>query len=85
MGTVDLETSTTYELVLSVAHLALLVSPEDATAVLAEVSRTEALMPVVDPTGYRAIAANMADARRLVEAFIEFRRAPAQLVGEATQ
>mgnify|MGYP001014322138 FL=1 len=63
-----------YELMLSLSRACLIISLADAQAVAAELSRMDALMPILDPTGYRAILPQRAGHARFIAAFVAFRR-----------
>lgn len=76
-----LELSDILALIRSVQQSAYLIPLADAQAVAAEISRTDGLMPLFDPTGYQAIAGKIAGNRELVDAFIVYRRA-LEKVGE---
>ncbi|MHB0874555.1 MAG: hypothetical protein ACYC5O_00780 [Anaerolineae bacterium] len=70
------------DMINTVSQLALLIPAEHADAVLQAINRHETLQPVVDPTGYREVADNLPGHKREVEAFLEFRRALAEIAGE---
>jgi hypothetical protein len=65
----------THGLAISCASSAMLVSMEDAEHLVREINRTEALMPILDPTGWQRIAKTEQDHLRIAQAFLEFRRA----------
>ena len=58
----------TWERIMGFCFLARQVSVADVRAVLAELDRTDTLMPIVDPTGYRAIMGNVAQHREVAAA-----------------
>lgn len=64
----------------NVARQAMYVSVDDAVALVAEIDRTEALMPLLDPTGYRQIQGTAPAHKAVAEAFLAFRRAIAAAV-----
>lgn len=64
------------------ARVAACVSLEDADALLGEIERMDAFMPFLDPTGYMKIAGNIPTHRRLVRAFIGFRRELHDITGQ---
>lgn len=73
----------------TVCQIALMIPVADAEAVLNEMGRMDALMPIVDPTGYRKIMRNVPGHEDEVRAFLTFRReleriAPKEPVQEAT-
>lgn len=51
----------------------------DAVEVVAEISRTETLLPIVDPTGFQRISKTMPAHGKVAQAFLEFRRALEEL------
>lgn len=53
--------------------LAMEIPKQDVSTVLCEISRTHALMPIIDPTAYKQISANAEDNENLVNAFFKFR------------
>lgn len=70
----------TYEQILAVARIAACLDLDRCQAVVAEFGRMHALMPIVDPTGYRRLRATMPDHERLANAFLTFRLALVNLV-----
>jgi len=71
----------TLEVIQAIARSASVVSVEDTKAVLREIERTDALMPIVDPTSYMSMARTLPQHRRLVRAFLAFRRELDDLAG----
>lgn len=69
----------TKQLVDNAAHMALLVPLEDARALVQEIDRTDTLMPLLDPTGYRAIMDTLPQHRMVAKAFLAFREELAKL------
>lgn len=67
------DVSLTKQLVDNAARMALLVPVEDARALVQEIERTDTLMPLLDPTGYRAIMDTLPQHRKLAKAFLAFR------------
>ena len=65
----------------NVARTAMMVSTDDAVEVLNEINRTSAIMPVLDPTGYREISENIPGHTEIVKAFIAFRQALDKVAG----
>ncbi|NLD44867.1 MAG: hypothetical protein GX657_15400, partial [Chloroflexi bacterium] len=63
----------THSAVMAIAGLALQVPGEDVRAAIGEIHHTDAVMPIVDPTGYRAIMKNVPEHLELLEAFLAFR------------
>ena len=53
---------------------AYLIPLEDAEAVMAEIDRTSALMPLFDPTGYNKLADGLGLNRAVLQIFIDYRR-----------
>lgn len=68
----DLEYQATFDLIHQTGAIALLIDPEHVRAVLAEIERTDTLMPMLDPTGWMKIAKNIPGHRRVVTAFLHF-------------
>lgn len=65
----------TVEMIYAVARMANLIPLADAQAVLDEVGRMEkkTLMPILDPTAYMKIRANIPGNERAIRTFITFR------------
>lgn len=63
----------TWEFMLSVCRLATALPVADARALVREIERTDALMPILDPTGYRKIIHNTTHWREVAGAFLTFR------------
>lgn len=59
----------------TLAAIALAVEPEAIKALQDEISRTETLAPILDPTWYMRSSDNMQDHCDLVNAFAKFRSA----------
>lgn len=64
----------TMESIQGLARMCMAISAEDIQAVLDEISRTESIMPLLDPTGYRDIQSNIPGHKRIVSAFLTFRK-----------
>ncbi len=64
----------THECINGIARQVRYISIEETKALLDEFQRTEALMPFLDPTGYRTIMKNIPDHRRVVAAFLAFQQ-----------
>lgn len=64
----------TKQLVDSAARMAMLIPVDDARALVQEIERTDTLMPLLDPTGYRAIMDTLPQHRKLAQAFLAFRQ-----------
>lgn len=56
-----------------IARLAIGIDAETAQAVLNELGRMHALMPIADPTAYKGQMGRIDESDRLVRAFIAFR------------
>ena len=69
-----LDVRTTKDLIDGLCRMALLIPVADAQALLREFDRMDAVMPIVDPTGYRALLRTMPAHRRVAEAFLTFRQ-----------
>lgn len=59
----------------AVNTVAMAFRPEDAEALLAEIDRTETLMPFLDPTAFREIGPQLQPLRGVLRAFLAYRRA----------
>lgn len=70
----------TLETVYVIARMALMVSQEDAQALVAEFDRIETLMPMLDPTGWQRISRTEDGHREFAEAFLVFRKKLEQLM-----
>jgi hypothetical protein len=57
-----------HELLLNTAQMVMLIPAEDMAAVQREISRMHATMPIIDPTGYRALLRTMGGYERMVSA-----------------
>lgn len=64
----------TKQLVDNAARMALLIPLDDARALVEEIERTDTLMPLLDPTGYRAIMDTLPQHRAVAKAFLTFRQ-----------
>lgn len=72
-----------YDLIRQVAQMANLIPLETSRAVLAEFDRMDTLMPILDPTGYKAILKMKGGHEDLARAFHVFRLAIEKLKQEA--
>jgi hypothetical protein len=72
----------TLDMVQAFARVATCVSVVDAEALLREIEHTDAIMPILDPTAYMKIGANIPGHRRLVRAFLAFRRELREITGQ---
>lgn len=70
-------------LIMNIAQQAMLIPREQVTGYLAELRRTVAVMPMIDPTGFREIASNIPEHERLMQAFLRFQDELATLRKEA--
>jgi hypothetical protein len=80
----DIDVETLHSLVVGVAQHAILLSVEQAQALVDEMNRMESLMPILDPTGYIKIRKTMPGHKALAVAFLTFRQAIEQLNTEST-
>ena len=64
-----------WEHMIGFSFLAIQIAPERTRAFLAELDRTDAVMPLIDPTAYRGIMGNIRDYRGVAEAFLAFQEA----------
>ena len=70
----------TYKAIQSVALVAQAIPLADAVAVVEEMERTDALMPLLDPTGWIKLQKTAPQHARLARAFLAFRRELAELI-----
>lgn len=56
-----------------IAKQSMMVSVEEAQAVVREIERTDSFMPFFDPSGYLKIRATMPEHLKLAKAFLAFR------------
>jgi hypothetical protein len=77
-----LELINTYATIQAIARMALFITPEEAQAVVAEMEHTDAVMPLIDPTGWLRISATAPGHQQLARAFLAFRQELAALVKE---
>jgi uncharacterized protein GlcG (DUF336 family) len=61
-----------------------LVSVKDARALVLELERMDAVMPMTDPTAWRKLQANIAVHKRAAEAFCRFRTELQKIIDEET-
>lgn len=76
----DIDIADTKDVIDSVCRLAAMIPVENIATLVAEIDRTETLLPVVDPTTYRMIARNIPSHLRAARAFLSFRRELESLV-----
>lgn len=72
----------THQQVLMVARILLGLNPDALDALLNEYSRMDALMPIMDPTGYRKIMDNIPQHRTVTAAIAGARREIVKVLGE---
>jgi len=58
----------------AIYRIASAISVAEVEAYVAEIERTDTLLPIVDPTAYSRIRQNIPQHRTLVQKFLEFRR-----------
>lgn len=63
----DNEVKAAYDHLLNTAQMLLLLPADKVGAVVAEFSRMHAVMPILDPTGYRNVLPNIGGHERMVE------------------
>jgi hypothetical protein len=76
------EVINTYGAIQIVARLALNIPLDEAQAVVNEMEHTDAVMPLIDPSGWLRIRATAPQHQRLARAFLAFRQELAALVKE---
>ena len=70
----------TMQMMQNVARMLLLIPQEDIDAVLREINHTDAVMPLLDPTGWMRIADNIPSHRKVYQALSIARREIALVV-----
>lgn len=70
----EMSTEDAVAFIQNTARMAMLIRVEDVQAVLTEINRTNTLMPLLDPTGYREIVDNIPRHTQIVRAFLDFRK-----------
>ena len=63
----------TWQQVMGICYLAAQIPPAKVQALLDELGRTDTLMPILDPTGYRQIMGNISEHREVIQAFARLR------------
>jgi hypothetical protein len=63
----------TWQQVMGVCYLIAQIPQTDVQALLAELDRTDTLMPILDPTGYRQIMGNISQHREVIQVFARLR------------